>query len=75
MNREIKDLIEISKFYGADKNFVIAGGGNTSFKDRSNDLGKGQRPASGSLTEEGLVALSRGKASPDFRKNIFRRSG
>ena len=35
MNREIKDLLEISRFYGTDKNFVIAGGGNTSFKNDS----------------------------------------
>ena len=33
MKPEIKELIEISKFYGSNKDFVIAGGGNTSFKD------------------------------------------
>ena len=33
MKPEIADLIEISKYYGNNKDFVIAGGGNTSFKD------------------------------------------
>ena len=33
MKPEIKELIEISKYYGNNKEYVIAGGGNTSFKD------------------------------------------
>jgi rhamnose utilization protein RhaD (predicted bifunctional aldolase and dehydrogenase) len=33
MNPEIKDLIEVSRYYGQDKSYVIAGGGNTSFKN------------------------------------------
>jgi Uncharacterized conserved protein len=61
MNREIKDLIEISKFYGADKNFVIAGGGNTSFKDEATIWVKASGQPLAALTEEGLIALSREK--------------
>ena len=30
---ELKSLIEISRFYGDNPAFVIAGGGNTSYKD------------------------------------------
>ncbi len=45
MKPEIKDLIEISKYYGTNKDFVIAGGGNTSYKD---ELQSGLKPA-GSL--------------------------
>ncbi len=33
MKPEIRELIEISRFYGSNKDYVIAGGGNTSFKD------------------------------------------
>ncbi len=33
MEQEIADLIEISRYYGKQKDFVIAGGGNTSYKD------------------------------------------
>ncbi|MDR2303812.1 MAG: class II aldolase/adducin family protein, partial [Treponema sp.] len=29
----LEELAEISRFYGADPEYVIAGGGNTSFKD------------------------------------------
>ena len=32
MKQGIKELIEISQYYGRQKDFVIAGGGNTSFK-------------------------------------------
>jgi rhamnose utilization protein RhaD (predicted bifunctional aldolase and dehydrogenase) len=30
----VQELAEISRFYGADPGYVIAGGGNTSFKDK-----------------------------------------
>ena len=30
--KELEKLIEISQFYGRDNRFVIAGGGNTSYK-------------------------------------------
>jgi rhamnose utilization protein RhaD (predicted bifunctional aldolase and dehydrogenase) len=30
----LQDLAEISRFYGSNSDYVIAGGGNTSFKDR-----------------------------------------
>jgi len=35
MKPEIQELIEISQFYGRQKDFVIAGGGNTSYKDEN----------------------------------------
>jgi rhamnose utilization protein RhaD (predicted bifunctional aldolase and dehydrogenase) len=31
----LQDLAEISRFYGSDPDYVIAGGGNTSFKDQN----------------------------------------
>jgi NAD(P)-dependent dehydrogenase (short-subunit alcohol dehydrogenase family)/rhamnose utilization protein RhaD (predicted bifunctional aldolase and dehydrogenase) len=61
MNQEIKELIEISGFYGADKNFVIAGGGNTSYKDDQTIWVKASGLPLAELTEDGLVALSRQK--------------
>jgi len=59
MKQEIKDLIEISRFYGNDKNYVIAGGGNTSFKDDQTIWVKASGQPLSDLTEEGLVALNR----------------
>jgi len=61
MNQEIKALIEISKFYGVNKDYVIAGGGNTSFKNDHTIWIKASGQPLAELTEEGLVSLSREK--------------
>ena len=68
MNQEIKDLIDISHFYGADKEYVIAGGGNTSFKDDNIIRVKASGQPLSDLTEEGLVTLSREKLREISRK-------
>ena len=61
MKPEIADLIEISKYYGNNKDFVIAGGGNTSFKDGQTIWIKASGQALATLSEDGLVALDREK--------------
>lgn len=61
MKPEIKDLIEISGFYGRDKEYVIAGGGNTSYKDAETIWIKASGQSLAELSEEGLVALNREK--------------
>jgi NAD(P)-dependent dehydrogenase (short-subunit alcohol dehydrogenase family)/rhamnose utilization protein RhaD (predicted bifunctional aldolase and dehydrogenase) len=61
MKPEIKDLIDISKIYGNDKEYVIAGGGNTSFKDNDTIWIKASGQPLAELEEKGLVALSRQK--------------
>ncbi len=61
MKPEIKELIEISKFYGADKDWVIAGGGNTSFKDETTIWIKASGQSLAEITEDGLVSLDREK--------------
>jgi len=61
MKPEINELIEISKYYGSNKEYVIAGGGNTSFKDEQTIWIKASGQSLAELTEEGLVALSREK--------------
>src|SRR5512133_280244 len=61
MNQEIKELIEISKYYGVNKDYVIAGGGNTSFKNSDIIWIKASGQPLAELSEEGLVALSRSK--------------
>lgn len=61
MKAEIQELIEISRFYGSRKGYVIAGGGNTSFKDENTIWVKASGQSLADLTEEGLVALSRDK--------------
>ncbi len=61
MKPEIKELIEISKYYGNNKDYVIAGGGNTSFKDDDTIWIKASGQSLAEMTEEGLVALNREK--------------
>jgi NAD(P)-dependent dehydrogenase (short-subunit alcohol dehydrogenase family)/rhamnose utilization protein RhaD (predicted bifunctional aldolase and dehydrogenase) len=61
MKLEIKDLIEISKYYGNNKDYVIAGGGNTSFKDDNTIWIKASGYSLAEMTEEDLVALNREK--------------
>lgn len=61
MKPEINELVELSKFYGTNKEYVIAGGGNTSFKDEQTIWIKASGQSLADLSEEGLVALSREK--------------
>jgi NAD(P)-dependent dehydrogenase (short-subunit alcohol dehydrogenase family)/rhamnose utilization protein RhaD (predicted bifunctional aldolase and dehydrogenase) len=61
MKPGISELLEISRFYGGNKDYVIAGGGNTSYKDGSTIWIKASGQSLASLTEDGLVALDREK--------------
>jgi NAD(P)-dependent dehydrogenase (short-subunit alcohol dehydrogenase family)/rhamnose utilization protein RhaD (predicted bifunctional aldolase and dehydrogenase) len=61
MRSEITDLIEISRYYGINKEYVIAGGGNTSFKDQNSIWIKASGYPLAELDENGLVTLNRDK--------------
>jgi rhamnose utilization protein RhaD (predicted bifunctional aldolase and dehydrogenase) len=61
MKPEIIELIEISKYYGKNKDFVVAGGGNTSFKDDDTIWIKASGQHLALMNEDGLVALNRQK--------------
>jgi NAD(P)-dependent dehydrogenase (short-subunit alcohol dehydrogenase family)/rhamnose utilization protein RhaD (predicted bifunctional aldolase and dehydrogenase) len=61
MREEISELLRISDYYGSSKDYVIAGGGNTSFKDDQTIWIKASGTSLAGLTEEGLVSLSREK--------------
>src|SRR5664279_1728186 len=61
MKPEINELIEISKYYGCNKDYVIAGGGNTSFKDSDTIWIKASGQSLADLNEDCLVVLSRQK--------------
>ena len=61
MKPEIAQLIEVSRFYGNNKEYVIAGGGNTSYKDDQTIWIKASGHPLAVLDENGLVALSREK--------------
>ena len=59
--KEIQQLIEISRFYGQDSRFVIAGGGNTSYKNAGQLWVKASGSSLATITEEGFAVLDRAK--------------
>ncbi len=61
MNDNINQLIEISRKYGSDSRYVIAGGGNTSYKDDKLLWVKASGHALATITEDGFAVLDRKK--------------
>ncbi|MFZ4456893.1 MAG: class II aldolase/adducin family protein [Bacteroidales bacterium] len=61
MDSNIKQLVEVSQQYGKNKAFVIAGGGNTSYKDNDYIWVKASGVALETIDENGFVTLSREK--------------
>jgi len=59
--KEIQDLIAISRYYGSDSRFVIAGGGNTSFKTDELIWVKASGSSLATIDEEGFAVLNRKK--------------
>jgi len=59
--KEIQELIEISRFYGKDSRFVIAGGGNTSYKNKEKIWVKASGSSLATITEDGFAVLNRTK--------------
>ena len=59
MKPEIKELIDISQFYGTQKDFVIAGGGNTSYKDENYIYIKASGHSLATIGEAGFAQLDR----------------
>ena len=70
MKPEIQELVDISRFYGQKKEFVIAGGGNTSYKDENHLWIKASGINLGSITENGFCVLDRQKLG-DIPKQQF----
>ena len=61
MEKGVKDLIEISRFYGNNQEYIIAGGGNTSFKNDEKLWIKASGSSLAVIEEDGFVCLSRTK--------------
>ncbi len=70
MSDPVEAILELSRHYGVDPSFVIAGGGNTSVKLDDRLLVKASGYAMATLTRDGLVELDRAKldavAAADF---------
>ncbi len=61
MDANIRELIDVSRFYGADKEYVIAGGGNTSFKNNDYLWIKASGVYLSGINKDGFVCLDREK--------------
>ena len=64
----LEKLIEMSNKYGQDPEYVLAGGGNTSYKDDTTLYVKGSGTALATITADGFVAMDRKKLSEIFEK-------
>ena len=58
---QLNELVEISRYYGNNPDFVIAGGGNTSFKNESELFVKASGISLATIQESGFVKMSRPK--------------
>ncbi|MGF1586242.1 MAG: SDR family NAD(P)-dependent oxidoreductase [Bacteroidales bacterium] len=63
IDKQIQDLIDISRFYGADNDYVIAGGGNTSFKDEKRLWIKASGTGLATIDQDGFVVMDRSRLS------------
>jgi rhamnose utilization protein RhaD (predicted bifunctional aldolase and dehydrogenase) len=61
MDHDIQDLIRVSRLFGSDPSFVIAGGGNTSYKNEEKIWIKASGISLATIDETGFVSLSREK--------------
>ena len=64
----IESLITMSRTYGSNPEYVLAGGGNTSFKDDKYMYVKASGSALSTITEDGFVKMDREKLNVIFTK-------
>lgn len=68
MKKEISDLIEVSQFYGKQKDYTLGGGGNTSYKDQDHIYVKASGHSLATITREGFAVLDRKKLQAMINK-------
>jgi len=67
-DRGLRELIELSRFYGENPDFVLAGGGNTSYKDDETLFIKASGVSLAGITPDGFVRVNRVKLSRIWEK-------
>jgi NAD(P)-dependent dehydrogenase (short-subunit alcohol dehydrogenase family)/rhamnose utilization protein RhaD (predicted bifunctional aldolase and dehydrogenase) len=65
----LQQLIEVSRYYGSRKDFVIAGGGNTSYKDEEEIYVKASGVSLATIDENGFAVLDRKAMQQISEKN------
>jgi rhamnose utilization protein RhaD (predicted bifunctional aldolase and dehydrogenase) len=68
----VEDLTNLSRYYGANPEYVIAGGGNTSFKDEATLYIKGSGASLADITPDGFVRMDRRALRRIWEKNYPR---
>lgn len=71
--KDINALVAMSNKYGADEEFVLAGGGNTSYKTADTLYIKGSGTSLATITVDGFVKIDRAELEKYGVQN-FRRS-
>ncbi len=71
----IDQLVEVSRFYGADPSYVLAGGGNTSAKTADTLYVKASGYALATIGPEGFVALDRAKLDALLASDLGAQAG
>jgi rhamnose utilization protein RhaD (predicted bifunctional aldolase and dehydrogenase)/NAD(P)-dependent dehydrogenase (short-subunit alcohol dehydrogenase family) len=69
MNDDLDRIVALSRYYGSDPDFVLAGGGNTSVKMGDTLYIKTSGISLADMTRDGFVALSREKVSKILVEN------
>ncbi len=69
MKEKISDLIAISHYYGNKKDYVIAGGGNTSFKNESTIWVKASGVSMNGIKEENFAVIDRSKLQIIYQRH------
>ena len=70
MNQGVRDLIAVSRAYGSKKEYVIAGGGNTSYKNEKHLWIKASGVNLSTIDENGFCVLDRQKLN-ELPKQTF----
>jgi rhamnose utilization protein RhaD (predicted bifunctional aldolase and dehydrogenase) len=65
----LQEIAAVSRFYGTKGDYVIAGGGNTSYKDAEYLYIKGSGVSLASIDESGFVKMDRSKLAAIWDKN------
>ncbi len=74
MDNNIQDLINVSRFFGTNPLYIIAGGGNTSYKNEDKVWIKASGSSLASIEEDGFVCLSRAGLKEISKKNYSKDS-
>jgi NAD(P)-dependent dehydrogenase (short-subunit alcohol dehydrogenase family)/rhamnose utilization protein RhaD (predicted bifunctional aldolase and dehydrogenase) len=73
-DKHLSDLIAISRQYGTDNAYTIAGGGNTSYKNDSDIWVKASGTTLGDISREGFAVLHREQLQQMYTKQYSQQS-